>query len=122
MPADLPTLVADPGRLHQVVHNLIANAIKFTHEGAVRVRARDEGGAVAVIVSDTGIGIRPDFLPFVFDRFRQGDQSPTREHGGLGLGLSIVRHLTELHGGTVTAGSAGVGKGATFTVRLPVRS
>jgi signal transduction histidine kinase/PAS domain-containing protein len=118
----LPPLVADPGRLQQIVHNLVSNAVKFTAAGEVAVDVRHEGNAVAVVVRDTGVGIRPEFLPFVFDRFRQGDQSPTREHGGLGLGLAIVRHLTELHGGTVTATSEGPGTGATFTVRLPVRA
>jgi signal transduction histidine kinase len=85
------------------------------------VSARRDGEAVAIDVSDTGIGIAPAFLPFVFDRFRQQDAANTREYGGLGLGLAIVRHLAELHGGTVTASSGGEGAGATFTVRVPVR-
>jgi signal transduction histidine kinase len=116
------TLDCDPNRMQQIVWNLLSNAIKFTPEGGrVRVSARRDGEAVAIDVSDTGIGIAPAFLPFVFDRFRQQDAANTREYGGLGLGLAIVRHLAELHGGTVTARSGGEGAGATFTVRVPVR-
>jgi PAS domain S-box-containing protein len=111
----------DPDRLQQVVWNLISNAIKFTPSGgSVRVRLRRADGHVDVVVEDTGAGIRPDFLPHVFERFRQSDSSSTRAHGGLGLGLALVRHLVELHGGTVSAESRGQGHGATFTVRLPL--
>lgn len=115
------SLVCDPARMQQVVWNLLTNAIKFTPEGGqVRVSARRDGDAVAIDVADTGIGITPAFLPYVFDRFRQQDAAHTREYGGLGLGLAIVRHLAELHGGSVTVFSAGEGAGATFMVRLPV--
>ena len=120
-PPDL-ALVCDPGRMQQVVWNLLTNAIKFTPEGGeVRVSARRENDAVMIHVVDTGIGIAPAFLPYVFDRFRQQDAAHTREYGGLGLGLAIVRHVAELHGGHVTAFSAGEGTGATFTVRVPAR-
>jgi PAS domain S-box-containing protein len=111
----------DPDRLQQVVWNLVANAVKFTpREGRVQVRLARVNSHVEIVVSDTGDGIRPDFLPFVFERFRQGDAGTTRKTGGLGLGLAIVRHIVELHGGTVHAASAGVGHGATFRVRLPL--
>ena len=116
------SLVCDPARMQQIVWNLLTNAIKFTPEGGhVRVSARTDDGAVAIDVADTGIGIAPAFLPYVFERFRQQDAANTREYGGLGLGLAIVRHLAELHGGTVTAFSAGEGTGSTFTVRVPAR-
>ena len=116
-----PHVSGDPDRLQQVVWNLLSNAIKFTPSGgSVRVRLRRANGHVDVVVEDTGTGIRPDFLPHVFERFRQSDSSSTRAHGGLGLGLALVRHLVELHGGTVSAESRGEGQGATFTVRLPV--
>jgi signal transduction histidine kinase len=114
----------DPQRLEQVVWNLMSNAIKFTPEGGcVRVMLqRDvrDPALVNLIVSDSGAGIEPEFLPHVFERFRQGDTGSKRRFGGLGLGLAIVRTLVELHGGTVTAESGGPGKGATFTVRLPL--
>ena len=111
----------DPDRLQQIVWNLLANAIKFTGEGGgVSIGLARQGGKAEISVSDTGQGINADFLPHVFDRFRQADSSYTRKHGGLGLGLAIVRHLVELHGGTVEANSAGEGRGATFTVRLPL--
>ena len=116
----LPRVVADPDRVRQIVYNLVGNAVKFTTAGAVEVTARAAGDWIALTVRDTGIGIRPSFLPFVFERFRQADGSTTRTFGGLGLGLSIVRALVELHGGTVAADSDGEGRGATFTVRLPV--
>ena len=110
----------DVGRLQQVVWNILSNAIKFTSPGgSIRVTVAREGPDIAVSVSDTGVGIAPQFLSQVFDRFRQADQSSTRVHGGLGLGLSIVKHLVELHGGTVTASSQGLGHGACFLVRLP---
>jgi signal transduction histidine kinase len=112
---------ADPARLQQVAWNLLTNAIKFTpHAGRVEVALRDNGGQVEISVSDNGLGIKPEFLPFVFDRFRQADASTTRRHGGLGLGLSIVKSLVELHGGTVDVQSSGEAQGSTFFVRLPI--
>ncbi|HEV2667200.1 MAG TPA: ATP-binding protein, partial [Blastocatellia bacterium] len=111
----------DPDRLQQVVWNLLSNAVKFTPvEGQIEVRLEREGAHVRLTVSDTGEGIEPEFLPFVFDRFRQFESRPARVHGGLGLGLAIVRHLVELHGGKVSAASRGRGQGATFIVTLPL--
>jgi len=111
----------DPDRLQQVAWNLLSNAVKFTPKGGrVQVHLQAVNSHVEIVVSDTGAGIAPDFLPFVFERFRQAEAVATRHHGGLGLGLAIVRHLVEMHGGTVEAASPGAGKGATFTVRLPV--
>jgi PAS domain S-box-containing protein len=112
----------DPDRLQQIIWNLLSNAIKFTPEGG-RVEARLEGNnsQVEITISDTGQGIDPDLLLHVFDRFRQFDSSSRRRHGGLGLGLSIVRQLVELHGGTVTAESPGAGAGTTFKVMLPAK-
>jgi signal transduction histidine kinase len=111
----------DPGRLQQVVWNLLSNAIKFTPSGGrVHVRLSRAGTAAEITVNDTGEGIAAEFLPFIFDRFRQADSTITRRHGGLGLGLAIVRHLVELHGGEVRAASAGIGAGATFTIRIPL--
>jgi CheY-like chemotaxis protein len=111
----------DPGRLQQVIWNLVSNAVKFTpRHGRVQVRLERVDSHLEIVVSDTGIGIRPDFLPYVFERFRQADAGTTRKTGGLGLGLAIVRHLVEMHGGTVDASSAGDGHGATFRVRLPL--
>jgi signal transduction histidine kinase len=116
----LPPIMADPDRLQQIVWNLLSNAIKFTPaEGVVHLHVGRAGTNVEISVRDNGPGITPEFLPFVFDRFRQADAGPRREQGGLGLGLAIVRHLVELHGGTVTAESAGLGRGATFRVVLP---
>jgi len=113
-------LQGDRDRLRQIVWNLLTNAIKFTPaEGSVRVRVIGDESDVEVSVTDTGRGIEPARLAFVFERFRQADGSSTRASGGLGLGLSIVKHLAELHGGTVEARSKGAGKGATFLVRLP---
>ena len=115
-------LPGDADRLQQVVWNLLSNAIKFTPRGGnVSVHASQADDHVEIAVRDTGIGIKPDFLPFVFDRFRQSDGTITRTHGGLGLGLSISRHLVEMHGGTISAASAGEGQGAVFTVSLPLR-
>ena len=115
------TLSGDPERLHQILWNLLSNAVKFTPRGGrVTVSLARREGTATLTVSDTGQGIRPDFLPHVFERFRQADATATRAHGGLGLGLAIVRHLVELHGGTVSASSAGEGQGATFTVQLPL--
>jgi PAS domain S-box-containing protein len=111
----------DPNRLQQVVWNLLSNAIKFTPKGGrVSVAVRPAGGLAEIVVSDSGSGIKPDFLPFLFDRFRQADGTTTRIHAGLGLGLSIVKHLVELHGGSIEACSDGEGKGAVFRVSLPV--
>jgi hypothetical protein len=113
-------LVADSDRLLQIVWNLLSNAVKFSNVGGrVTVSLEDRDGAIAVTIADTGAGIAPQFLPLVFDRFMQADSSSTRRHGGLGLGLSIVRHLVELHGGHVEAHSEGIGKGASFTFVLP---
>jgi PAS domain S-box-containing protein len=110
----------DPDRLRQVVWNLVSNAVKFTPRGGrVTVRVERAGASARIVVEDGGEGIAPEFLPHVFERFRQADQSNTRTHGGLGLGLAVVRHLVELHGGTVHAESAGPGQGATFVVALP---
>jgi PAS domain S-box-containing protein len=117
----LVSVPGDPMRLQQVVWNLLSNAIKFTPRGGrVQVRLERVNSHVEIAVSDTGAGIAPEFLPHVFDRFRQADGTTTRRQGGLGLGLSIVRHLVELHGGTVRADSPGEGRGSTFTVLLPV--
>jgi len=111
----------DAGRLQQIVWNLLSNAIKFTPSGGqVAVRLERVGSRARISVTDTGEGIRPAFLPFVFDRFSQADSTFTRPHGGLGLGLAIVRHLVELHGGSVSADSQGQGLGATFTVSFPL--
>jgi PAS domain S-box-containing protein len=117
----LVSVSGDPVRLQQVVWNLLSNAIKFTPRGGrVQVRMERVNSHVEIAVSDTGAGVSADFLPHVFDRFRQADQKTTRRHGGLGLGLAIVRHLVELHGGTVRAESPGEGQGSTFRVLLPV--
>jgi PAS domain S-box-containing protein len=114
-------VLCDPARMQQVVWNLLSNAVKFTpRNGRVEVRLGRVESHVELSVTDTGPGIETDFLPFVFDRFRQADSSTTRMHGGLGLGLAIVRHLMELHGGTVSVESAGEGQGSTFTVSLPL--
>jgi signal transduction histidine kinase/ActR/RegA family two-component response regulator len=117
-----PQLVAgDANRLQQVFWNVFSNAVKFTPRGGqVKIRLRRVEAYVEIKVTDTGQGIGKDFLPYVFDRFRQADSSTTREHGGLGLGLAIVRHLVELHGGTVRAESPGEGSGATFILMLPL--
>jgi PAS domain S-box-containing protein len=111
----------DSDRLQQVVWNLLSNAVKFTEKGGrIQVTLQRVDSHVEITVSDTGRGISAEFLPYVFDRFRQADSSITRKHGGLGLGLAIVRHLVELHGGSVQAQSPGEGQGATFTVQLPI--
>ena len=113
-------VMGDAGRLQQVAWNLFSNAVKFTPEGGrVEVRLERVGSKVRMTVSDTGRGIRAEFLPHVFERFRQADSTTARDQGGLGLGLAIVRHLVELHGGTVSAESPGEGQGATFSVTLP---
>ncbi|HEY9812998.1 MAG TPA: response regulator, partial [Candidatus Sericytochromatia bacterium] len=114
-------ILGDSDRLQQILWNLLSNAIKFTpNHGRVEVRLEHINSEVEIQVSDTGRGINPNFLPYVFDRFRQADGTSTRSHAGLGLGLAIVRHLVELHGGTVHATSLGEGLGATFTVKLPI--
>jgi PAS domain S-box-containing protein len=119
-PSAAPVL-GDPDRLQQVFWNLLSNAIKFTSDGGrVTVRLAREDSRAVVTVADTGVGIPSEFVPHVFELFRQRDSSNTRQHGGLGLGLSVVRHLVELHGGTVHAESGGEGRGATFTVTLPL--
>ena len=115
------TICADSCRVQQIVWNLLTNAIKFSFDGgAIRIRIRREPTTVEISVTDGGQGISHDFLPFVFESFRQGDAATTRRQGGLGLGLSIVKHLVEAHGGSVRAESAGEGQGATFLVRLPI--
>ena len=119
-PAEPCLLRADHERLQQVVWNLLSNAVKFTDaHGVIRLELSCDGAAATLTVTDTGRGIDPQFLPFVFDRFKQADSSTTRRVGGLGLGLSIVRHIVELHGGTVVAQSAGLGRGASFTIHVP---
>ena len=113
----------DAVRLQQVVWNLLSNAVKFTpNDGLVEVSLERTDSQAQITVSDTGEGIAPDFLPYVFDRFQQADGTITRRYGGLGLGLAIARHLVEVHGGTIQARSAGLGEGASFTVRLPLRA
>ena len=124
----LETSLEDPGqlvwcdqdRIQQVIWNLLSNAIKFTsHDGTIAVRLERRRKGARITIQDTGVGITPDFLPHVFEKFRQGDDFTTRVHGGLGLGLSVVRYVVERHGGTVRAESAGQGHGATFIVDLP---
>jgi PAS domain S-box-containing protein len=118
--ADLPPIEGDPKRLHQVLNNVLSNAIKFTAEGGtVVLRCNADHSAVNIEVEDSGVGIASEFLPFVFDRFRQADSQSTRAHGGLGLGLAIARHLVEQHGGAIRAHSDGPGKGTTISIRLP---
>ncbi len=113
----------DPHRLHQVMDNLLSNAIKFTPaRGTVVVELTKDSDQAVITVADNGAGISPEVLPFIFDRYRQGNNRPRERQGGLGLGLSIVRHIVELHNGTVSAVSAGEGYGATFTVKLPLIS
>ncbi|BAZ26905.1 multi-sensor hybrid histidine kinase [Kalymmatonema gypsitolerans NIES-4073] len=118
---DIGQVLGDSARLQQVIWNLLTNAVKFTLSGGrVEIRLQRVSSLAQITVSDTGKGIDPDFLPHVFEYFRQEDGATTRKFGGLGLGLAIVRHLVELHGGTVRAESAGVGQGATFSVSLPL--
>src|SRR5215813_14182881 len=115
-------IAADADRLQQVIWNLTSNAIKFTPSGGrVDVRLWTAAGELCLTVSDTGIGFTPDVALHLFERFRQGDSSSTRQHGGLGLGLGIVRHVVELHGGTVSAASGGDNQGSTFEIRVPIR-
>jgi CheY-like chemotaxis protein len=116
-------MVGDAERIRQILWNLVSNAVKFTPDGGrVTVSVGKADGKVVIAVKNTGMGIPPEFLPHLFERFRQVDGSPSRMSGGLGLGLAIVRHLTELHGGTVRAESEGLGRGATFIVTLPVKA
>jgi signal transduction histidine kinase/ActR/RegA family two-component response regulator len=116
-------VAGDADRLQQVVWNLLSNAVKFNYEsGHIDIEVRRSGPSAEIVVRDTGQGIPPSFVPHLFERFRQADPSPSRKQGGLGLGLAIVQHLTEAHGGTVSAASPGEGGGATFTVRLPIRT
>jgi signal transduction histidine kinase len=113
-------LTADSDRLHQVLWNLLANAVKFTARGgSVRISLESLGEFVEIVVADTGSGITASFLPYVFDRFRQSEREASGRQGGLGLGLAISRHLVEMHGGAITAASEGEGKGATFRIVLP---
>ncbi|PZV12334.1 MAG: hypothetical protein DCF22_12695 [Leptolyngbya sp.] len=118
---DIGLISGDCDRLQQVVWNLLSNAVKFTPEnGQITISLERYHSHIHLIMIDTGKGIDPEFAPFVFDRFRQADSSSTRIHSGLGLGLAIVRHLVELHGGTVNVSSAGENQGSTFTVKLPL--
>src|SRR5215470_12491644 len=122
-PAGVFVSTGDPARLQQVVWNLLSNAVKFTPQGGrVEVGLERVDPYICIAVSDTGKGIIPDFLPYVFDRFTQADASSARRYGGLGLGLALVKYLVELHGGTIEVSSAGEGQGATFKVTLPVRA
>ena len=115
-------VMIDRDRIQQVCWNVLANAVKFTLKGGVvDIRVHQEGDEIVLTFTDSGVGIAPEFLPYIFDRFRQEDSSATRRHGGLGLGMAIVRHLVELHGGTVRAESPGLGQGARFTIVLPRR-
>jgi signal transduction histidine kinase/DNA-binding response OmpR family regulator len=119
--AKAETITCDPQRLQQMIWNLLTNAVKFTPAGGhVKVALEQTSDKIQIVVSDTGQGISAEFLPFVFDRFRQADSSSTRVHDGLGLGLAIVRHLAELHGGSIGVASGGLGKGSTFTITLPL--
>ena len=121
LPGPLPPVAGDPGRLQQVVGNLLANAVKFTPAGGrVEVRLARSGSTAHITITDTGSGISPEFLPFIFERFRQADTTSTRKQKGLGLGLAIARQIVQLHGGTIEASSAGEGRGSTFTVKLPL--
>ena len=123
VPHELPEIEGDPKRVQQVLGNVLSNAIKFTPEGGrVCVSARAVDGQVEIEIADSGVGIRPEFLPFVFDRFRQADSRSTRKHGGLGLGLAITRHLVEQHHGDIRAESDGHGQGTTIVIRFPVRA
>jgi signal transduction histidine kinase/integral membrane sensor domain MASE1 len=123
MPQGHCQVSGDPARLQQVLWNLLSNAIKFTQAGGrVTITVRSSADSATIDITDTGIGIRPQFLPRLFERFWQADDTSTRVHGGLGLGLALVRHIVEIHGGDVKASSRGEGQGSTFVVRLPVRA
>ena len=119
--ANAVPISGDPERLQQIVWNLLSNAVKFTeHGGRIQARVTQVNSHVEIVISDTGIGIPPEFLPHIFERFRQADSGTTRQHGGVGLGLSIARHLVEMHGGSIHVTSDGKGKGSTFRVTLPL--
>ena len=119
----LPSIQGDANRIQQIIWNVLSNAVKFTPSGgSVQVRAEQEGRSIAITIEDSGEGIPPDFLPFIFDRFRQAKSSMSRTHGGLGLGLALVRQLVEMQGGQVTATSAGAGLGSTFRIVFPAAS
>jgi CheY-like chemotaxis protein len=121
IPGSLPQIEGDPKRLQQILGNIVSNAIKFTPQGGrISVQCSVAGNSIVIDVRDSGVGIDPALLPFIFDRFRQGDSQSTRKHGGLGLGLAIAHHLLEQHGGDMRAYSDGPGRGARFEVRLPV--
>ncbi|MBS0445913.1 MAG: response regulator [Proteobacteria bacterium] len=121
--AGLPRIQADAGRLQQIVWNLLSNAVKFSEpDGVVEIRLRAERDGISLAVTDRGRGIAPEFAPHLFDKFSQADTASNRQHGGLGLGLSIARHLVEAHGGTISATSAGLERGSTFEVRLPLEA
>ena len=120
IPPGLPSVHTDPAKLKIVIKNLLGNAIKFTDHGQIRICAEECGRELLVTVCDTGIGIAPEMLPIIFEPFRQGDGSPTRRHGGVGLGLYIVSRLLELLGGTLSVESQ-VGRGSAFRVRIPAR-
>jgi CheY-like chemotaxis protein len=123
LPPEIGQITGDSARLQQMVWNLLSNAVKFTPKGGrVEVRLERVDPHICITVSDTGKGVSPEFLPYVFDRFRQADASSARRYGGLGLGLALVKYLVELHGGTIEAASLGEGQGATFKVTLPVRA
>jgi CheY-like chemotaxis protein/anti-sigma regulatory factor (Ser/Thr protein kinase) len=123
LPDTAPLIEGDPKRLHQVLNNVLSNALKFTPDGGrIEVSCTAAPEAMEIRVRDSGTGIDPEFLPYIFDRFRQADSRSTRKHGGLGLGLAIARHLVEQHGGEIRAQSPGVGRGTTVTIRLPIRS
>jgi len=118
-----PEVLGDRKRFHQILSNLIGNAIKFTPEhGSIEISLQHDDSEIQLRVRDSGKGIDKQFLPHIFEPFVQGDSTSTRRHGGLGLGLTIVHHLVQLHGGTIEAESLGEGKGAVFTVRLPIHS
>ena len=117
----LPPIEGDPRRLTQVLNNVLGNAVKFTPKGGrVTLACRADGEGLTIEIRDSGIGIAPEFLPYVFDRFRQADSRSTRQHVGLGLGLAIARHLVSLHSGSISAESDGPGQGTTITIRLPL--
>jgi signal transduction histidine kinase len=119
----LPLVAGDPDRLQQVLGNVLSNAVKFTPEGGdVRITSAREGSRACITIKDSGVGIASEFLPHVFERFRQGESGPTRSHGGLGIGLALARKLVELQGGAIEAHSEGSGKGATFVIRLPIHA
>jgi CheY-like chemotaxis protein len=114
-------ILGDASRIQQMIWNLLTNAVKFTPSGGhIDVDAHQDNGSIEIAVRDDGAGVAPEFLPYVFDRFRQAEASSNRRYGGLGLGLAIVRHLVELHGGSVSVDSQGLGRGSIFTVRLPI--